>query len=184
MSCFVLVNFYLSGKILRVAPLFKGGSLTDCDNYRPISVLPSISKIMESFDNTYLRDLPQEVGLIEQHQFAYTKFSSTTVALLKVVDSWKFFPFFAIDDDLKSVCIFLDLIKAFNVIKHDTAWQTWIFWYWRERFQWFHSYLLERCQFVAIVCRDSPSELRHLTFGVPQGSVLGPTLFNIHKQHV
>ena len=79
---------------------------------------------MESFVNTDLGNLQLEVGLIEQHQFAYTKFSSTTVALLKVVDSWKFFSFFAIDDDLKSVCIFIDLIKAFNVIKHDTAWQT------------------------------------------------------------
>ena len=182
MSCFALVNFYLSRKIVRVAPLFKGGSLTDCDNYRPISVLPSISKIMESFVNVNLRNLPHEVGLIEQHQFANTQFSSTTVALLKVVDSWKFFSFFAIDDDLKSVFIFLDLSKTFDVIKHDTAWQTWLFCYWRERFQWFNSYLLERCQFV--VCRDSPSELRHLTFGVPQGLVLGPTLFNIHEQHV
>ena len=79
---------------------------------------------MESFVNVNLRNFPHEVGLIEQHQFANTQFSSTTVALLKVVDSWKFFSFFAIDDDLKSVCIFLDLIKAFNVIKHDNAWQT------------------------------------------------------------
>ena len=46
---------------------------------------------------------------IEQHQFAYSKFSSKTVALLKVVDSWKF----VIDDGLKSVCVFLDLRKAF-----------------------------------------------------------------------
>ena len=54
---------------------FKGGSPTDCDNYRPISVLPCISKIMESFVNTDLkRNFAHEVGLIKQHQFAYSKF--------------------------------------------------------------------------------------------------------------
>ena len=91
-------------KIARVTPLFKGGSPTDCDKYRPISVLPCISKTMESFVNTDLRNFAHEVDLIEQHQFGYSKFSSTTVALLKVVDSWKF----AIDDGLKSVRVFLE----------------------------------------------------------------------------
>ena len=68
---------------------------------------------MESFVNTDLRNFGHEVGLLEQHQFAYSKFSLTTVSLLKVVDFWKF----AIDDGLKSVCVFLDLRKAFDVIK-------------------------------------------------------------------
>ena len=48
--------------------------------------------------------------------------------------------------------------------------------------QWVNSYLLGRSQFV--VCSDSGSKLRHLPFGVPQGSVLGPTLFNIHINNV
>ena len=68
---------------------------------------------MESFVNTDLRNFGHEVGLLEQHQFAYSKFSLTTVSLLKVVDFWRF----AIDDGLKSVCVFLDLRKAFDVIK-------------------------------------------------------------------
>ena len=64
--------------------------------------------------NTDLRNFAHEVGLIEQHQFTYSNFSSTKVALLQVLDSWKF----AIDDGLKSVCVFLDLRKAFDVM-HD-----------------------------------------------------------------
>ena len=56
-------------------------SPTDCDNYRPILVLPCILKIMESFVNTDLRKFTHEVGLIEQHQFAYSKFSSVTVTV-------------------------------------------------------------------------------------------------------
>ena len=65
--------------------------------------------------NTDSRNLAHEVGLGEQHQFAYSKFSSTTVALLQVVGSWKF----AIDNGLKSVCVFLDFRKAFDVIRQD-----------------------------------------------------------------
>ena len=62
-------------KIPTVAPLFKGGSRTDYDNNRLIWVLPCISKIMsESFVNIDLRNFAHEVGLIEQHQFAYSKF--------------------------------------------------------------------------------------------------------------
>ena len=93
-----------------VKPVFRGGSPTECDNYGPILVLPCISKIMESFVKTDLRNVAHEVGLIELHQFAYPNFSSTTVALLKVVDSWKF----AIVDGLKSVCVFLDLRKVMS----------------------------------------------------------------------
>ena len=98
--------------------------------------------------------------------------------LLKVVDSWKF----AIDDGLKSVCVYLDLRIAFNV-KHDILLaKLESYGIKGNTLQWFNSYLLGRSQFVA--CRDSASELRHLPFGVPQGSVLGPTLFNIHINNV
>ena len=134
---------------------------------------------MESFVNTDLRKFTLEVGLTEQHQFAYSKFSSTTVALLKVVDSWKF----AIDDGLKSVCVFLDLRKAFDVIKHDILLaKLESYGIKGNTLQWFNSHLLGRSQFV--VCRDSSSEPQLLPFGVPQGSVLGTTLFNIHINNI
>ena len=95
------------------------------------------------------------------------------------VDSWKF----AIDDGLKSVCVFLDLRKACGVIKHDILLaKLESYGIKGNALQWVNSYLLGRSQFV--VCSDSGSELRHLPFGVPQGSVLGPTLFNIHINNV
>ena len=78
-------------------------------------MLPSVAKILESFANSDLPNFAYKSCLIEQHHFAYSKFSSTTVALLKVVDSWKM----AIDKGLKSVSVFLDLGKAFDVIRHD-----------------------------------------------------------------
>ena len=77
-------------KTARVTPLFKGGLQTECDNYRPISILPCISKVLESFANTDLQGFAADTGLISDHQFAYARYSSTTVALIVAVDSWKF----------------------------------------------------------------------------------------------
>ena len=102
-------------KTARVTPLFKGGSQTERDNYRPISVLPCISKVYESFANNDLQRFATDNGLISDHQFAYTRYSSTTVALIIAVDSWKL----AIDKGEKVVCTFLDLRKA-DVIEHAT----------------------------------------------------------------
>ena len=101
------------------------------------------------------------MGLSEQHQFAYSKFSSTTVTLLKVVDSWKF----AIDDGLKFVCVFLYLRKAFDVIKDDILLaKLESYGIKGNALLRFNSHLLARSEFV--VCRDSASELRLLPFGV------------------
>jgi len=172
-------QFPSAWKKARVTPLFKGGTATDCDNYQPISVLPSTSKILESFANLDLQNFAYKSGLIEQHQFAYSKFSSTTVALLKVVDSWKM----AIDKGLKSVSVFLDLRKAFDVIRHDvllTKLQS--HGVKESELRWFNSYLSERSQ--CVVFKDAISALLHLSFGVPQGSVLRSTLFNIHINNI
>ena len=108
-------KFPSAWKITKVTPPFKGGTTTDCNNYCLISVLPCTSKILESLANSDLQNFAFNSGLIEHHQFAYSKFSLTTVSLLKVVDSWKR----AIDNGLKSVSVFLDLRKAFDVIKHE-----------------------------------------------------------------
>ena len=108
-------HFPSSFKVAKVTPIFKGGCKTERDNYRPISVLPCISKIFEAlaFTNTALTNFALEAGMIKQHQFAFIKHSSTTIALIKAVDSWKT----AIDNTEKVVCAFLDLRKAFDTIE-------------------------------------------------------------------
>ena len=163
----------------KVRPLFKGGITKDCDNYLLISVLPCISKILESFVNSDSQNFAFNSGLIGLHQFAYFKFSSTTVALLKVVDSWKR----AIDNGLKSVSVFLDLRKAFDVIKHEVLLAKLESYGIKEsELPWFNSYLSERLQYV--VYKDANSGPMVLSFGIPQGSVLGPTLFIIHFNNI
>ena len=174
-------KFSSAWKTAKVTPLFKGGTATDCYNYRPISVLPCISKILESFANSDLQNFAFNSGLIDHHQFAYSKFSSTTVALLKVVDSWKR----AIDNRVSSLLsVFLDLRKAFDVIKHEvllTRLES--YGVTESELRWFNSYLSERLQYVVYKGTNS-YPMRRLCFGVPQGSVLGPTLFNIHNNNI
>ena len=144
---------------------------TERDNHRPISVLPCISKIQESFANSNLQAFAQNVGLISQHQYAYVKHSSTTVALIRAVDAWKL----AIDKGEKVVCAFLDLRKAFDVIDHDILLHKLKQHGVKDNeLEWFRSYLSSRRQFV--VSGGVESDHRNITHGFPQGSVLGPTL--------
>ena len=124
----------------------------------------------ESFANTDLQGFAADTGLISDHQFAYAGYSSTTVTLIVAVDSWEL----AIDMGEKVVCTFLNLRKAFDVIKHNilisklskhgvTG----------NELEWFKSYLLGRDLLVSYGRVES--ECRLITHGVPQVSVLGPT---------
>ena len=71
--------------------------------------------MLESFANNDLQGFAADTGLISDHQYAYARYSSTTVALIVAVDSWKF----AIDRGEKVVCTFLDPRKAFDVIENN-----------------------------------------------------------------
>ena len=137
------------------------------------------SKIHEQFADEQLQSYARENGLVTKEQFAYSKNSSTIVALLKVVDEWKW----ANDKGLITTAGFLVLWKAFDVIDHSLLVQ-------KLKANglsgaehvWFRSYLTNRKQFVQ--CNGVNSNDRTVTHGVTQGSVLGPTLFCIHINSV
>ena len=145
-------HFPSSFKVAKVTPIFKGGCKTERDNYRSISVLPCISKIFEAFTNNALTNFALEAGMIKQHQFAFMKHSSTTIALIKAVDSWKM----AIDNTKKVVCAFLDLRKAFDTIDHNILLQKLSKHLHGKEYEWFRSYLSERSQYVS--CNGIKSE--------------------------
>ena len=108
-------EFPLKSKIARVSPLFKGGIPTNCNNYRPVSVLPCLAKVLERFANQQFQDFAAENKLINEKQFAYQKRSSCNIALIRLVDEWKW----SIDIKHIAVAAFLDLRKAFDVVNHN-----------------------------------------------------------------
>lgn len=172
-------DFY---KCAHVKPLLKKISL-DPDtlkNYRPVSNLTFISKIIEKAISKQLISHFQNHNLIEKFQSAYRPLHSTETALVRVSnDILK-----AIDEKKCVFLVLLDLSAAFDTIDHSILLQ-------RLRLnlgvdetalQWFSSYLSNRSQCISINGEKSTS--KRLPFGVPQGSVLGPLLFSAYMSEL
>ena len=143
-------------------------------NYRPVSNLPFISKIMEKVVNTRIEQHLLENNLHDQLQSAYRKQHSTETALIKIQhDNVQ-----ALDSRCVAALVLLDLLVAFDTIDHAILLERLKETYGisGEALLWMASYLRQRCQQVIIgenALADVP-----LGYGVPQGSVLGPKLYS------
>ena len=165
-----------------VRPLLKKPSLdpNSLKNYRPVSNLPFLSKVLERIVLSQLLAHLTQNNLIDPHQSAYRAGHSTETALMKVVNDL----LLALDDGKVSILALLDLSAAFDTIDHDIL---------LSRLQssfglhgtvlnWFRSYLGGRSQ--KIVANGFYSSATSLACGVPQGSVLGPVLFALYVRPV
>ena len=101
-------------KIAKVIPIFKKGDDTDLNNYRPISLLPAISKIIEKviYNQTY--NYFDHNKIFYAHQYGFRKQHSTELAVLELVDR----TIFTLDKDETPINIFLNLSKAFDTLNH------------------------------------------------------------------
>jgi hypothetical protein len=169
-------------KIAHVTPLLKKMNLLiePLKNYRPVSGLPFISKILEKHVDGQMTTHDVENNLAESFQSAYTQFSSTESALLRVQNDL----LMAVDSKGAALLVLLDLSAAFDTIDHavllnrlehafglkDTA------------LTWMESYLTNRTQ--SVVINGVASSPKALMYGFPQGSVLGPKNFKRYSKPI
>lgn len=144
-------------------------------NYRPISVLSLLSKIIEKHVAKYLNSYLTEHDLLYERQSGFRSKHSCETALTAIIDDW----ISAIDKNEIVGTVLLDLSKAFDLVSHRLLLEKLRNYQFSDRsLHWFKSYFDHRSQQVSISGTLSSSKL--ISSGVPQGSVLGPLLFLIY----
>ena len=162
-------------KISKTIPIFKKGSRLLVSNYRPISLLSNLNKILEKIVHDRVYTFLEDFQCIYSFQFGFRKKHSTNHALIEITETIRQ----ALDNKKIACGIFVDLQKAFDTVNHDILISKLDHYGIRgSANKWFASYLKNRSQFVSILGFDSST--KPISHGVPQGSVLGPLLFLIY----
>ena len=160
-------------KSARVTPLYKNsGKRSDPTNYRPISIIPVVASVFEWIIYDQLYRYFTKNNFLSCHQSGFLSLHSTLKALIEATDSWAM----DIDRGLVNAVVFLDLKKAFDTVDHHILLRKLLYYRicWTSH-QWFASYLDNRTQICHLnSCESTP---KHLRYGVPQGTTLGPLLF-------
>lgn len=177
--CLELGIFPDSLKVAKVSPIFKSGIRTDPGNYRPISVLPVLSKIFERILYNRVEKYLNSIDFFYSKQYGFRPKSNTLSATVDLITNLKT----NIDKKNIALGIFIDLRKAFDTVSHvillekinkigitGTALDI------------LKSYLSNRKQIVKI--GNHQSQPKPITYGIPQGSILGPLLFLIYINNI
>ena len=108
-------NFPETPKIAKILPIHKGGAKNDPSNYRPISILSVISKLVEKHETKHLFGFLNKYDLLHKSQSGFRKHHSCNTSLLNLLDKW----LKSIDKGELVGAIFFDLRKAFDVVDHE-----------------------------------------------------------------
>ena len=166
-------------KVAKVIPIYKKEDEHQFDNYRPISLLPAISKILEKIAHKQLFAYLTQHKLLYNHQYGFREGHSTELAVLEFIDRI----YGHLDNNKTPISVFIDLSKAFDTIDHNILCHKLHFYgILNTELKWFKSYLTNRKQYVDL--SGSISNMENISTGVPQGSILGPLLFTIYMNDI
>ena len=162
-------------KLSKVIPLFKKGDSSLLVNYRPISLLPTISKVFERVIHDQMYEYFNQFNLLSEQQYGFRKKHSTEYAAVKLVDH--------VSKEMEAgkipANVYIDLSKAFDTLVFDVLlFKLKYYGVTGTALDLVKSYLTNRKQYV--VFDSCQSEHVEICTGVPQGSILGPLFFSVY----
>ena len=162
-------------KIANIIPIFKSGETDAVGNYRPVSLLSTVSKVFERAFYSRLSSFIKQQKILYELQFGFREGHSTHMAIIQLLDSI----ITSLDKGEYSAAIFLDFSKAFDTVNHAILLDKLNHYGIRGISNlWVESYLHNRTQYCTLGGKKSNTTT--ITCGVPQGSILGPLLFLIY----
>jgi retron-type reverse transcriptase len=151
-------------KSAKIVPIHKAGSRSIMDNFRPISVLPTISKVLERVVHRQLMSYLSDNKLLSEHQYGFRPKMSTELASIKLVDDIRL----NVDKGNLVGAMFIDLTKAFDTVNHSQLLNKLPqYGVHGKELDWFKDYLFQRM--VRVAYNGNLSQESYSFIGVPQG---------------
>ena len=165
-------------KIGKQTPVHKGGDIS-INNYRPITVCSSLSKILEKIVRDRVLNYMQRLKILNKCRFGFRNKHSTNHAIMNLTET----TLEGLENGLKVGGVYLDIAKAFDTVNHRYLLRKLEYYGFRGRtLMWMESYLTNRQQYVNI--RKHKSIMYKTDWGIPQGAVLAPILFIIFMNDI